>query len=51
LATALFVAFYCRLVGKVSWIWSAVVAAGVAGAVWLLFDMLLGVRLPEAIWS
>jgi putative tricarboxylic transport membrane protein len=51
LATALFVAFYCRVVGSVSWVWSLVAAFGVAIVVWLVFGFLLEVPLPEAIWS
>ena len=51
LATALFVAFYCRVVGLVSWLWSLVAGVGVAGGVWLVFGFLLEVNLPEAIWS
>lgn len=50
-ATAFFVAFYCRVVGSVSWLWSLVAGVGVAAVVWLVFDFLLEVHLPEAIWN
>lgn len=51
LATALFVAFYSRVVGGVSWLWSLVAGVAVAAGVWLVFGFLLEVRLPEAFWS
>lgn len=51
IASTLFVAFYNRVVGKVSWLWSVVCGAAVAVSVWVVFDLLLEVRLPEAIWS
>lgn len=51
LVTALFVAFYCRVVGKISWLRSLVAGIGVAAAVWLVFGFVLEVRLPEPIWS
>jgi putative tricarboxylic transport membrane protein len=51
LATAFFVAFYSRLVGSVSWLWSLVAGVGMAAVVWLVFDFLLEVHLPEAIWN
>ena len=51
LATALFAAFYCRVVGRVSWLWSLIAGVSLAAVVWLVFGFLLEVRLPEAIWS
>ena len=51
IATTLFVTFYTRVVGKIPWLQSVVCGAGVAAAVWAVFDLLLEVRLPEAIWS
>ena len=46
IATTLFVAFYVRTVGKISWIWSGISGVGVAVAIWAVFELLLAVRLP-----
>ncbi len=50
-ATTLFVAFYVRTVGKISWIWSGISGVGVALAIWAVFELLLAVRLPTPVWS
>lgn len=51
LSSALFVAFYCRVVGRVSWLLSLAAGVGVSITVWLIFGFLLEVRLPTAFWS
>lgn len=51
LSTALFVAFYCRTVGRVSWVASIGAGVGVSVSVWLVFGFLLEVRLPMGMWN
>lgn len=50
-STILFVACFARLVGSVSWVRALIGGAAVALAVWGVFTLVLGVRLPAGIWS
>lgn len=49
-ATALLVAAYTRIVGRVAWWQSATCAVGLTASVWIVFVLILGVRLPWGIW-
>ncbi|MBM9593161.1 tripartite tricarboxylate transporter TctB family protein [Roseitranquillus sediminis] len=51
IAAFLFVAFYVRLVGRVTWAASVLSGAGVAIGVYVVFEVLLGVRLPDPVWA
>lgn len=50
-STILFMACFARLVGNVSWVRAVLGGIGVALAVWGIFTLVLGVRLPAGIWS
>jgi len=50
-ATVAFVICFARLVGNVSWVSAAIGGVGLTAAVWSIFTLVLGVRLPVGIWS
>jgi len=51
ISTILFVTCFSRLVGRVSWLRATIGGVGISLAVWSVFTLVLGVRLPAGIWS
>ncbi|MDO9524838.1 MAG: tripartite tricarboxylate transporter TctB family protein [Gemmobacter sp.] len=50
-ATLAFVICFARLVGNVSWFRAVLGGVGLSATVWVIFTLILGVRLPAGIWS
>ncbi|WMT89376.1 tripartite tricarboxylate transporter TctB family protein [Pelagibacterium sp. H642] len=50
-ATVSLVTFYTRMVGHISWLKAVICGIGVTAVVWAAFVLILGVRLPTAMWG
>jgi hypothetical protein len=51
LATVVFLVFYMRMVGKIPWITVVLVGLMVPLAVFIVFDKLFLIPMPEGLWG